>query len=53
MFMKNTEENTCSNSEMSNELFESILFGSLEEDNSYDCLNDECDNLQNAIAQNH
>ena len=51
--MKNMEENTYSNSEMPNELFESILFGSLEEDNSYDCVNDECDNLQNVIVQNH
>lgn len=53
MFMENMEENTYSNSKMSNELFESILFGSLEEDNSYDCINDKCDNLQNVIAQNH
>lgn len=51
--MENMEENTCSNSKMSNELFESILFRSLEEDNSYDCFNNECDNLQNVIAQNH
>lgn len=51
--MKNTEENICNNLEMSNELFESILFGSLEIDNSYDCINDEYDNTQNAIAQNH
>lgn len=51
--MENMEENTYSNSKMSNELFESILFGSLEEDNSYDCINDKCDNLQNVIAQNH
>lgn len=53
MFMENMEENTCSNSKMSNELFESILFGSLEEDNSYDCFNDKCDNLQRVIVQNH
>ena len=51
--MENMGENTCSNSKMSNELFESILFGSLEEDNLYDCINDKCDNLQSVIAQNH
>ncbi len=52
--MENMEKTTCEVSRMRKELFESIFYGALlEEENSYDCINNNDDSLQNAIITNH